>query len=140
MKTAADFFAELKRLKEEVNERNKRLRALQSQIDSQVNKVVHEIERDSYDAVGGFEKINSMKKLLQQRRVIKGEQLRMKDINHHLCSMFPSVEEEYLNRVQKDEQVRAEQNTTISFSEVFEELTAETEPEELSLCPVSLAR
>ncbi|MFD1018679.1 hypothetical protein [Thalassobacillus hwangdonensis] len=134
--SAQDYFDQLRYLNEEITVTYERLNALQSRFDKEISEIYHDIERSDFDLTDGLQTTLRLKEVLQQRRAVKDQLVRIQPMYDLLRRNFRRVNDEYLRRSEKGDQVRSSLNSTMRIEEVFQRIEEESRSTELSLVNV----
>lgn len=113
------YLDRLRKLEAEMKETSELLSRLESDIDKQVSKIYHDIERETFNVEGGYNLAKKLKDVLQERRVIKDEAARFRSVYHTFNETLRSIENRYKQAVRHSEKVRRSLNVKLTIEEVF---------------------
>ncbi|MCY8944341.1 hypothetical protein [Bacillus atrophaeus] len=93
-----------------------------SDIDKRVSEVYHQIEKSSFNVVQGYHLAKELKDVLQKRRVIKGEYIKLASFQSMMILGVNSARNRYDQKAEKVQELRDSLNTLIGLSDVAEDI------------------
>lgn len=122
MSLSKSYFDRYSALFAEIKTACERLSALQSTYDKKVSNIYHKIESQEFGIPDGYKLARELKHVLQERRIIKDELVKVRSIYSLLEKQNTRINEHYNRAEQKSYELRQELNTTLSAEEVLAEL------------------
>ncbi|MFC7063967.1 hypothetical protein [Halobacillus seohaensis] len=121
MSDAQFYFEEFTKIHEKVVTRFEQLNAAQSELDKALAREYHELERrdDDYSTADGYEMSKRIKTILNRRRIVKDELVRLQPMYCLLQKNYGQVVEDYRKRSEKGDQLKQSLNATMSIEEVM---------------------
>lgn len=122
MSLSKSYFDRYSSLFAEIKTSCERLSTLQSTYDKKVSNIYHEIESQEFGIPEGYKLARELKHVLQERRIIKDELVKVRSIYSLLEKQNPKIEEHYNRAERKSYELRQELNTTLSAEAVLADL------------------
>lgn len=122
MSLSKSYFDRYSTLFAEIKTACERLSVLQSKYDRKVSDIYHRIESQEFGIPDGYKFARELKHVLQERRIIKDELVKVRSIYSLLEKQNSKVNEHYNRAEQKSYELRQELNTTLTAEEVLADL------------------
>ena len=122
MSLSKSYFDRYSSLYGEIKKSCDRLSALQSTYDKKVSSIYHQIEGQEFGISDGYRLARELKHVLQERRIIKDELIKVRSIYSLLEKQTPKINEHYGRAERKSYELRQELNTTLSAEDVLADL------------------
>lgn len=122
MSLSKSYFERYSALFAEIKTSCERLSSLQSTYDRKVSDIYHRIESQEFGIPDGYKLARELKHVLQERRIIKDELVKVRSIYTLLDKQTAKINEHYSRAERKSYELRQELNTTLSAEQVLADL------------------